>query len=48
MPKSVLRIAEGALEWLRGTRVNNNSRRAKELGELGRALRDPDNTLSHE
>ena len=48
MPQSVLRIAEGALGWLRKARMDGNSERVKGLSELGRTLRDADNTLSHE
>jgi hypothetical protein len=48
MPQSVLRIAEGALQWLRKARMDDNSQRAKGLSELGRTLLDADGTLSHE
>ena len=42
MPQSVLRIAEGALEWLKKVHTDNNGQRAKELNELGRMLCDAD------
>ena len=48
MPQSVLRTAEGALEWLRKARMDDNNQRAKGLSELGRTLRDADTTLPHE
>jgi DNA mismatch repair ATPase MutS len=40
MPQSVLRTAEGALEWLRKARTDNNSQRAEGLSKLGQTLRD--------